>query len=404
MRVPPPVSGEAYSTEIGSTARSNYLRSGFTFTGGYGNDLVGVVGVNSGSDFSYSFFPTIDIDRLGPRMHVVTTYSPSLIIYQGENHLNQNLLFNFQYRVSPHVTLSLRDSLQKTEYAFNQLDQFTQPTGGVTTSNSSVDALADQLSNQASVDLTYQYSRNSMVGAEGIFTKLDYLNQPETDNGLYNSTTAGGSMFYSRRLSRNHYTGATYQYTKTLSYPPGSTSQLLTQSILYFYTVYLKRTFSLSASVGPQHYEISESSLPAYASWSPSVTVSGGWQRNQTNLAVSYSRAITGGGGLVGVFQSSTISGSALWRLGRKWTAGAAANYLTNDDVTPAVYLSTQGGHRVVGTASLQRQLNQSFSIEFRYSDVHQKYVGIPVVNNAPDASLESVSISYNFSKALGGR
>ena len=63
-----------------------------------------------------------------------------------------------------------------------------------------------------------------MIGANGTFTNLNYLNT-EKFTGLYDSSSSGGSVFYSHRLSRNDYIGATYRYSEFLAYPVNGASE-----------------------------------------------------------------------------------------------------------------------------------------------------------------------------------
>ena len=82
------------------------------------------------------------------------------------------LSIEFQYRLSPHVTFSARDSFQKSSNVFNQpdLSSARRVSGGSPGANFSVIApIADRLSNAGNVGLTYQFSLNDMVGASGTF-------------------------------------------------------------------------------------------------------------------------------------------------------------------------------------------------------------------------------------------
>ena len=309
MLTPPPVSDQAYPTVVGTATRSNYLRAGLVFTTAYSNDVVGEVGIDQVSDVGYSFFPTIAIDKATSRLHLVLNYSPGFTIYQrtsSENQDDQSVSVNFQYRLSPHVTVNLRDSVSKISNAFNQANPLS---GGEISGapgaplNAVVGLVADQFGNIANAEVTYQFRRNAMMGVTGTFLNLDFLNKTQVP-GLYDSSSSGGSAFYSHRLSRKHYIGATYQYTRALSYPPNAQSEVQSNSFFGFYTIYLKPALSLSFSGGPQHFDIVQSPLPAYGSWSPTINASMGWQERHTNLAASYSRVVTGGGGLVGAFQS----------------------------------------------------------------------------------------------------
>ena len=115
MTTPPPVSGAAYSTAFASDTQTNFLRTGITLSTAYSNNI------QSGgaliSDMSYSLWPTIAFDSTTTRLHWVLNYSPGFTFYQRASNLNQsdqNVAFDFQYHLSPHVTATLRDSFQKT--------------------------------------------------------------------------------------------------------------------------------------------------------------------------------------------------------------------------------------------------------------------------------------------------
>jgi hypothetical protein len=404
---PPPVNGEGYSTALGSETRSNYLRTSLTFTTSYSNDVVGEVGVAQVSDVGYSFYPTIALDKKTSRGHLVLNYSPSLTIYQrtsSENQTNQSLGLSFQYRLSPHITFNVRDSLLKSSNIFNQPGQFS----GAAASGSPqsplpevIGLVADQLSNIAAAEVTYQVSRNGMVGLQGTFISLHFLD-PTQVPGLYDSSSSGGSAFYSRRHSKKHYFGGTYDYLRTYAYPPKAISEVRTQTLTLFYTYYVTPTISFSVSGGPQHFEASQAPLPSYASWSPTLTVSTGWQRRYTNFAAYYTRAVSGGGGLVGVYKANSASASARWRLARTWSTGISANYAVNKDETPDSYISTGGGHLITGTVSAQHQLTERWKMDFGYTFLHQSYNGIPVVTKIPNADREYISFTYSFARPLG--
>ena len=236
MLTPAPVSGEGYSMGFTSETRSNYLRGGLVFGSAYDTDATTGANGQAVSEVSYTVSPTISLDQTRSRLHWVFNYSPGFTFYQKTsalNQANQNLGVNLRYRLSPHVTLSLRDSFLKTSNVLNQPNQdFAQPvSGSVFVPNSSVIApLADMLSNTANASLTYQFSPNGMIGASGTFANLHYPNQSQVP-GLGDSSSRAGSAFYNHRLSKMHYIGATYQYQNFLAYPTLGQSE--TQLIAY---------------------------------------------------------------------------------------------------------------------------------------------------------------------------
>lgn len=406
MATPAPVSGEGYSMGFTSETRENYLRGGVVFTTAYDSDVtVGTNGQPVG-DESYSIWPTISLDETRSRFHLTLSYSPGYTFYQNTSSLNaanQNFAVAFKYLLSPHVTLSLRDSFQKTSSILNQAnpDSGSPVSGAVFVPNNSVIApIADVLTNNANATLSYQFSANGMIGASGNFTNLHYPNATQVP-GLFDSSSRGGSAFYNHRLSKMNYIGATYQYQTFFSYLTGGQSETQTQSILLFYTLYFKPTLSLSLFGGPQYSNTQQLGLPSSQSWSPSGGASFGWQGKVTSVAASYSQAISGGGGLVGAVHYYGVNGSVRQRFTRTLSGGISGNY-SNNQVLDALPGYDNNGHTVSGSASLQYQIGQNLNAGVQYTRMHQSYNDVPAISVVPDHNRIAVSISYQFSKSLG--
>jgi len=178
MLTPPPVSGAAYPLWFTSEERANYLRGGVTFNTAYSDNVLGATSATPVSDVSYSVWPTIALDETTSRLHTVLTYAPGFTFYprtSAYNEMDENLSLSVQYRLSPHVTVSLRDGLQKSSNAFNQPDQGLAGavSGATGEANDSVIApLADRLSNTGNLGISYQFAANAMVGASGTFSNL----------------------------------------------------------------------------------------------------------------------------------------------------------------------------------------------------------------------------------------
>ena len=301
------------------------------------------------------------------------------------------------------MTLSLHDSFQKSSNVLNQPDltaagPVTGGTQGVVTTV--IAPLADQLSNNGNFEITYQFSANGMIGGSGTFTNLHYTD-PAQVPGLYDSSSQGGSSFYNHRLSKKQYLGVTYQYQRIVAYPPVAQSETQTHAVLAFYTFYPQPKLSLSFSGGPQHWNVDQFPLPSAQSWSPAVTASIGWQARHTNLAASYSRMVSGGGGLLGAFHSNAANLSLSQQLSRNWNAQVSGAYSINKTVTPLLFLSGSG-HSISGSASIQRALGRYLNAEAGYMRLHQSYNNIAAISTAPDTNREWISISYQFVRPLG--
>ncbi len=408
LQVPPPVSGQAYPSDFAGDTESNYLRGGVTISSAYSSNISGSTS-NPISDMSYSIWPTLTMDKTTSRLHLLLSYSPGFTFYQhtsAYNQSNQNAALNYQYRLSPNLTVNLQDTFYKTSNVFNQPNPFsaTPVSGSVPAQSVAVIApVADQLSNSASAQLNYQVSAVGMVGATGTFAQLYYPNQTQA-SGLFSSRSDGGSVFYSQQLGEKYYLGGTYQYQNVLSYQAEATSQQTqtqTQTIFLFLTIYLKPKLSLSVSGGPQHYRATQSPFPASASWAPMTMVSLGWQGDRTTLAASYARTVTGGGGLNGAFQSTSATASGGWQMSRTWSVGISGSYSNYKTLTPSFLSSSSGGHTLLGTVSLQRSLTDHLNVQFGYSWIHQNYQDIAAISSSPNINRAFVSINYQFTRPL---
>ena len=358
------------------------------------------------NDVSYSIWPTISLDQTRSRLHWVFTYSPGYTFYQKTSSLNQayqNLSVNLSYRLSPHVTLSLRDSFQQTSTVLNQpnTDLQTPVSGGAFVPNYSVIAPnAEVLTNTANATLTYQFAANAMVGASGTFGNLYYPNQSQV-SGLSNSSSKGGSAFYTHRLSKMHYIGLTYQYQVFSANGTGVQSETHAQSIFGFYSLYFKPTISLSFFGGPQYSSTQQLGVPSSQGWSPGGGVSFGWQGKLTSFAASYSQTVNDGGGLSGAVHASSANASLHRQLARKLSGNIGASY-SNNSVLAASPTFNTGGHTISGNASVQRQIGEHLNLQLQYTRVHQSYSDVAAISAIPDQNRVAVNISYQFSRPLG--
>lgn len=410
MVAPPPVSGMAYPTTFSSEERANYLRGGVVFTSMYSDNVLGSVTANPVSDESYSVAPTVSIEETTPRAHYLIDYAPGFTFYQhisARNVEDQNASIVYQYRLSPHVTFSATDTLQKTSNVFSQpeLTPVGVVSGGAQVPNFSVIVpIANQLSNYGNAGLTYQFSRNAMVGISGTFTNLHYPNPTEVV-GLYDAASQAASAFYSRRVARKHYVGVTYQYQRLLSYPSIGLSETQTHAVLGFYTVYPSPRLSISVFGGPQRSDTTlgaSTGLPAVQGWSPAAGASLGWQARRTSFALSYSHVISSGAGLATAVHIENATGSMRQQITKTLVGSITAGYVQNDILGTALLPGIANGHSLLGSASLQQKIGRHVGVQFGYTWLRQTYSDIPVIAANPVTNQGFISLSYQFERALG--
>src|SRR5579864_4872003 len=408
MMTPMPVSGQIYPIVLSSEERSNYLRGGLSFIGAYSDNVLGtVVNGHPVSDESYSIAPMIALDKTTPRLHWLLSYAPGFTFYQHTSSRNQtdhNASIELEYRLSPHVTFSARDSFQKS--SFNQPMDFSSGgvvSGGAQGPNFSVIApVADQLSNAGSAGISYQFALNDMVGTSGTFSNLHYPD-PSQVSGLYDSSSQGGLAFYSHRVAKGQYAGVTYAYERLLAYPTIGQNETQTHAALLFYTFApTSPKFSVSLFGGPQYSDtVQPAPLPPVRSWTPAGGASLGWQGKLTSFALSYTHIISSGSGLVGAVQLDSVTGSARQQITRSLSATVSGGYAQND-VIGSPLLGLNSGHSISGTASLQQMIGQHANVQLGYTRLHQSYSNIQVISATPDTNREFVSISYQFERGIG--
>lgn len=413
MLTSPVVSGQTYATTPISEERSNYLRGGMSFTSTYGNNAVATTNGQPINQMSYSVAPTMALDETTSRLHFGLSYSPGFTFYQQTSYLNatnQNASINLRYRLSPHVTLTANDGVQKTSSVFSQPDfpSSGAVSGGAQGANFSVIApAAEILMNSGNISLNYQFSRNGMIGVSGTFSTLHYPN-PTQVSGLSDSGSQGGSVFYSLRVSPRHYLGATYQYQRLTSSQTTGLNETQTDAILMFYTLYPSSHFSISFFGGPQYSDTIQPPiaplnlpLPAIRAWTPSVGGSLGWQGHLHSFAMSYSHVISGGSGLFGAVHMDSASTSLRQQFTRTIGGSVTGSYVEND-VIGSILAGAYSGHSLSGTVSVQKQFHQHVSLQLGYTRLHQDYSDVPVLSQTPNTNSEFVSLSYQFSRPLG--
>jgi len=405
MVVSPVVSGMAYPNEVGAETRSNYLSGGLSFSAGYLDNLYGGSGTTPMNDTTYLIQPTISLDQTTARVHENLNYTPAFTFYQptsGLDEFDQSAALEFQFRLSPHVSLRAADKFNRSSNAFNQPFSQQSVSGSLPpTTPGIVVPFAERLTNDVETQVSWQFARSGMIGSGATESEMHYPNASQSP-GLYDSNSYGASAFYNDRLSEKQYLGVTYLYSRSTQEALGVENEVQVDSVLVFYTVYLTPTFTFSVTSGPQYYEISESPLPVSSSVTPAASASVAWQTLHTNLAGSFNRTVSAGSGLVGAFQSESVAINAGWQLARTWTVGFGGNYSSNKTVASSLTPSTPGGHTLTATASLEHPLGEHFNLAVTYARMHQSYPGVAAISGDPDTDRALVSVLYRFSRPLG--
>ncbi len=402
MVKPPPVSGQSYRVEGEMEERSNYLKGGISAGVGYIDNLSPGSTTPQVGETTINLQPTIQFDTKSGRQHTSALYSPNFTFYEPTTSLNEADHFaslTFQYRLSPRLNFDVSDLLVRSSTGFNQIGN-----GGISGSAQTPGVIVpfgSRFSNDASGGLSYQFSPHGMIGGSGNVGKLNYSGSSQTA-GLYNSDSRGGSGFYNHRLSASQYLGAIYSYEQSIANSPVGQYETQTHTIDGFYTIYLTEAFSLSVAGGPQHYVGQLTPSPATRAWTPAVAASTGWQGRHTSFAANFSRTVTGGGGLVGAFNSRSAGAKASWQFSRLWNAGLDVNYWISKNAIPIPGVTSPGGHTFVTSLSLARTTSAHTRAAIRYDRIQNRYGGISSIATNPSSDRIMLSFTWQFERPIG--
>ena len=411
---PPPVNNVQMPLTFSSDgARSNVLSGSIQLGSGY-NDNALVTPNDPISNVSVLVVPRIEITQNRERWSLDFAYSPGITINQNlseQNQFAQSLSFTTNYRLSPHVSVQLRDNFAVTNNLFSGLFGNTPGPGPFQQSNSSViTPLANSTSNNTGLGITYQFSASSLVGVSGNYYFVNYGSVAGTPrvSGFIDSHAASATSFYAHRFSNRHWVGATYNFRQLMFDPGGRT---VVYSLLGFYSLVLGNHMTLSLWAGPQYSTTflsgvlvaqpsAGSSLALPAQWSPSAGAMYGWVGSHTSLRAGYSRLISDGSGVAEAVTSQQVDAELRRRLAARWTASAGVAYATNDPLH--TFSATAPLRSFQGNAGIEYRLTDNLGMSLSYGRQQQRYEYSLLPSATANQNRVWFSLSYMFARPLG--
>jgi len=405
-QVPPVVNGTASSLEFApETERSNYLRGGISVGADYDDNALSTT-TDPISNVNYSVLPFIALDQTRSRLHWTLGYHAGLIVNQRLTERNQgthDLDGGLEYRLSPHVTLQLRDSFVISSNFFDQLQDTarTPVAGGISQPNQFVlTPLAQRLSNLGTANLSYQFSADDMVGASGTFYDSRFRQLPAGATTLFDTSNRSASGFYNHRLTPRNWTGFTYQFQRT-TFAPG-TGSAETHTFMLMHTIYLQTNMTLSFFAGPERTQLELASVSAGpAQWSGMGGGSFGWQGQHTSARIDASHRVSDGGGVLTSVRLTSVDGAVRRQILKSSTVGLGVSYGDSDSIvftgqTPSKLKSAYG------SASWEQQLGAAFGFNLGYARGYQKGTGPTFTNGDVNHNRAWFTFFYNFTRPMG--
>jgi len=407
MDVPPLLTGTPYANTVGVETRQNIFTTAATVNVAYLDNVLPGSTPTPVADTTISINPSLNYNRSTPRQDEILQYSPSFAFYTPTSQLNavnQSASGLFDGRLTRHLALSLEDDFLRTSNIFDE--SYPLSLGGISGSvqapvPAAIAPFAEQLRNAASADVTYQFSRNGMVGGGTTFTNYIFPN-PADSVGLYDSGEEGGSAFYNRRVASRQYFGVTYEYDRILGYLESGNVETQTQNLLPFYSVFFSKTLSLSAAAGPVRWSVSQPGQQTASSWTGATVLKMSWQGSKGNLTASFLRTVTSGGGLIGAFTSDGANLGGTWKFGRAWIGKVGFGYQEIEPIIPLNSVIYQGGNSVMAQASVVRTLGEHATLECGYQHFYEQFKGIAAIAADPNGDRAFASFTYILRKPLG--
>jgi hypothetical protein len=402
MVLPAMVSGDSESALFPAEGeRSNYLNAGLSFGTAYDDNTLGTA-TNPVGDLSFTVAPFVSIEQTRARLRWQADYAPGFTFYRrlsDRNQDDQNLSAGFEYRLTEHMTMRLKDAFLKSSNFLGGLAQTQQsPFGVLQQSNSTlITPVTNRVSNTGSAEVTYQFGPNSVVGARGISNELLFPDSVQTA-GLADSHSQSAEGFLTHRLARIHWVGVTYHFQRILT--DMNEARNSSHAVLATYTIDFTPTMSLSVFAGPQYSGSSSQLAPASAKWLPAVGMTYNWQTTRSAFTVGAAHRISDGGGLQGAVQLTSFESSFRYEWARRWTLRLGGSYGRNE-LIQTIGLPLQDLASLIGLVSVSHQIGEHLSVEAGYVRAHQRALGASVVSSY-DRNRPQITISYSFSRPLG--
>ncbi len=413
-RIPVLLGGTGISSAfLSELERSNYLRAGVNLGAVYDdNPLLLSSGVASNT--SETIFPNIRIEESTSRIRWSLGYAGGLTVNQkitNQNQGSQNLIFDSQYRLSPHVNLRVAENFSMTTGFFDAGNgaEVVASSGGPNASL--ITPLSTQRSSMTTVETNYHFALNGLIGASGSFYDLHFTNVP-AGTQLTDSETVSASAFWLHRLFGADWGGVTYRFDR-LTFNLGAGETRL-HSFLAVDTLNISKRFTLTGYVGPQYSEnqglVTGALQPTQTSnWSVGGGAEGGWRNQRTSMSAGYSRTISDGGGVLGTVRLQAVYGNFRRQLTPAWSAALTASHGTNQSLIAPLATSASSINLTSAGVSLERNVGKSIGLRMGYTHDFQEQFGVPgATQTSPLQTLDAgrnrffVTLSYQWAKPLG--
>ncbi len=412
-QIPALLGGQGSSLALRSEMeRSNSLSGGISVGVGYDDNALLSSGEQTGNA-TFSVFPSIAIEQSTSRVKYSLNYGAGLTVNQrlsNQNQGAQNLSFDSEFRLSPHVSLRAAEYFSLSTGIFSPSFGSAFQPGTAVANGTLITPLANTRSSQTVVETNYHFARNDLIGGSASFYDLHYSDIATGAGSLTDTQTAAASGFWLHKIFGRNWAGVGYRFQR-LTYDPTGETRVHSFSVVDTWT--LSRAFTLSAFIGPEYsdnYGINATGpnlgqLTSSRGWSTAGGVDLGWQKQRTSITGGYSRQVSNGSGILGAVKLENIHGAVRREVLPGWSADVMASYGDNESLTLTSLSSATSIKTTSIGASVGRNIGRSFGFQFAYFHDLQSQAGAAAgssMNYDANRNRFSVTLSYQWAKALG--
>lgn len=391
--------------------RSNYLSGGVNIGAGYDENAF-LTSSGQVGNTTFSVFPNIAIEQSTSRMRWDLGYAAGLTVNQrlsNQNQASQNLRFDSEFRLSPHVNLRGAEYFSMTTGTFGAGagSDFQPGPGG--SNGTLITPLANSRSSQTVLETNYHFALKDLVGASGSFSNLHYSDVSTGAGSLSDTSTATGSAFWLRKVFRGDWAGISYRFERIVFDPNGETR---VHSFAVMNTLTISKTFTLSGFIGPEYSDNSgvaatgrnAGQISNSSDWAVAGGLEGAWHNQRTSVTAGYSKRTSDGGGLLGAVRLQNVQAAFRRELFPGWAATFLGSYGGNQAVTLTSATSATTINATSVGVSLERNIAKGLGFQVSYFRYFQNQSGSsdPSQNFDTNRNRFLVTLSYQWAKPLG--
>jgi hypothetical protein len=365
-------------------------------------------------DVDYAIQPGFSFAKTLGWLSTTWNFSPGLVKYQKidqRDRLTGAIVTDIDARPAEHLSIRIHNNYRvRTSPPFDTFTTEPPSTFFGGEGGGTILPLAEQISEEGNVDVSYQPTADTTLQVSGSFR--DYIYNPiqgVENSSLVNSESEAGRVQFYRRLSERAYLGAAYSLDNISFAFKNHGAGVISHSLVGTTTIDFTPSMQLQVFAGPEYSIVHNQLLVNLGLVNVFVPVTedvlsatGGviytLHKDRSSLQFAAVRQVSGGTGLTAGAHSTKVDLTARRELGSHWYVALSAEYGL---FTPLGDSATSFDiHAISARAALNHRITQNVSIEGDYSHGHQQQSS-EALRRLVNVDFAMISIKYNIKRPL---